>query len=508
MTDVIVPAAPRRSLSFIQNFLVILGSFCLLLGFSLPILLSFDYWIFKDRSAFLNLDYLISKHYRLGVDIAYSYGLLPVLVQHLVCLPFGRSFRPLLACTLIVMVLSAFFWAALLEHLPPQRIWLVAVIALSQILLVINPKLPYSMAVLSILFALLFVLKNRADIALAVAVIGCFSVPSLPLLLAVLISLGISFNWWSSPDRKLSNLLQKLAPGALSYCGLFLFLGLIFSFPSAFATALPLAGAQFYKETHLSNFSAFMMFLHPPGSSLKYYILYYLGSPVSWFVLCSIFLVGLAVRTLVPLARGKPLSAKGMFILFVACMQVVFIFFAYGVRDQHVIYECMLAAATLVGISLLPKEQIRRCALVFYLAVGILGQAGATYKMILSWRTTYPTSTTFGLYADPTQVKEWSEILAKSEHHSTLMLGYATGEHLYYPTLNNPDAWFLLTGLLFPSQKQAILEQIEHSDIVVQDLTSWLEIANQDADVQAALAKMHQTSDTDNFRVWQREGTY
>jgi hypothetical protein len=507
MPDATEPTEVRHGFSFTTNFLVILGSFCLLLALFLPTLLSFDYWIFKDRSAFLNLDYLISKHYRLGVDICYSYGLLPVLVQHLVCLAFGRSFRPLLGCTLLVMVVSAFFWAALLEYLPKGRTWLVAVVALSQILLVINPKLPYSMAVLSILFALLYVIKGRLDSALAVSVIGCFSVPSLPLLLAVLIVCGILANWWQSSERSLKHLTRQLAPGVLLYVGLALLLGMIFSFPSVASTALPLAGADFYKENHLSSFSAFLDFLHPPDNSWKYYILYYLGSSVTWFTLCSIFLAGMAVRIVAPLAKGKPLQPREMFVLFGAILQVVFVCFAYGVRDQHIIYECVLAAATMVGISLLPGERIRRAALIVYLGVGVLGQAGAMYKTMVSWRESAPSPDAFGLFAYPDQMREWSDILAMSQHHRTLMLGYATGEHLYYPTVENPDAWFLMKGLIFPSQKQAILGEIRAADIVVEDRTSWYQISGKDADIKAELAKMHMTHSTANFGVWQRDGT-
>lgn len=499
-------AAPSRSSGFAANCLIILGCFCLLLMASLPTLLSFDLWIFKDRSSFLNLDYLFfDRHYRLGVDICYSYGLLPVLLQHLVCIPFGRSFKPMIGCTVIAMVLSAIFWAALLEHLPRQRRWLFAVAALSQIILLVNPNWPYSLVVLSVEFALLFVLKDRLDIALAISAVGCFCVPSLPIVLAILIGFVIVLNWMLSPGRRLDRLAALFAPAVLVYASLATILGLVFGFKSLAATALPLAGARYYQTSGYGSFGAFLSFLHPPGYSLKYYIAYYIGSQVTWFVLCTLFLFGLAIVTLAALPRGRRLSGPGAVVVLAAILMFVFTVFAYGSRGQHSVYEGFLAAAALVGISMLPQGLLRNASLLLFLATGMLGETGAVYKTYASWRASSPVANYFGLYVDKGFAAELPEIVAISRQHRTLMLSYATGQHLYYPTIEDPDAWFLLPGLLFPSQKQAIVDQINHADIVVEDLTSPPELVDQDADIQAALAAMRPGRQMTYFRVWQRE---
>ncbi len=183
------------------QFSVILAAFFLVFALSWPIVFSFDLWVLKDRGSFLNLDYLLAKHFRLAVDTYYSYGLLPVLIQHLLFVEFGRGYWPLLGFTVISLVLMAAFWARLLRYMPPRKIWLVTIVALSPTLILVNPILPYCLVQLSMLFALLFVLEDRLDIALAISAVGCLSVPSLPLVLTALLLLLIVINWWVSTDR-------------------------------------------------------------------------------------------------------------------------------------------------------------------------------------------------------------------------------------------------------------------------------------------------------------------
>jgi hypothetical protein len=503
--DTTTPTLPRVRFRFATNFAAILGGFFLLVLASLPIFLSFDLWLFEDRASFLHLDELVAKHHRLGVDVFYSYGLLPVLLQHLVFVPFGRSFRPMIGCTLLVLVLNALFWAALLEYLPAQRRWLLAVVALSQIILAVNPVWPYSLAVLSMMFALLFVLKNRLDIAFAISAIGCFCVPSLTLVLTGLIFLLIVADWWLAPGRSFASLAALLLPGVLTYSAFAVLLGFIYGLPSLVATALPLSGARFYKEIGYTGFEAFLTFLHPAGYSLKYYIAYYIGSSVTWFCLCSLFLFGLTIYLIRSVLKGNRPTAAANFVILYSIVQFIFIFVVYGSRGQHGIYEGLLASATLVGISVLPQARQRNIALILFLAAGTLGETGAVYKAITAWRTTARSPESFGLYADPGFMKELSEVVQLSQHHRTLMLGYATGISNYYPSLEEPDAWFLQRGQLFPAQKQAIVDQINHADAVVEVLTSQSEAVNGDPNIQAALNNMEPTSPKIDFRIRMRK---
>ncbi len=492
------PANTRR-LSFAYNYVVVLASFCLFTLISWPILLSFDLWIFEDRNSFLHLDELLTKHHQLGVDIFYSYGLLPVFLQHLLFLVFGRSFKPMIGCTLVVLALNALFWAALLERLPPQRRWLASVALLSPIVLVVNPNWPYSLAVLSIMFALIFVLESRLDIAHAISAIGCFCVPSLTLLLFVLIGFTIAGGWVRSPARRARHLAAMLAPGVLTYAGLAVALACIFGYAPLAATAIPLNGSRFYKEAGYSGLGAFLTFFHPAGYGTKYYIAYYAASPVTWFVLCSLFLFAYTAACLPSLIKRIPLAPPATFVVLYSVLQFAFVFFIYGARGQHVLYEGLIAAATLVGISNLPRS--RTLALALFVVVGVAGETGTVYKAVAAWRTTAPSPVTFGLYADPGLARELAEIVEESRSRKTLVLGYATGIHNYYPTLEDPEAWVMQRGQLFPEQKKAITAQIEQADAVVEVLASQSPAVNSDPQFQAALNAMQLDRPRTYFRV-------
>ena len=437
------------------------------------------------------MDYLaFTRHYRIGVDICYSYGLLPILLQHIVFWFTGPSFRPMIGCTVLVLVLTAIYFACLLEHLPAGRLWLVALVALSPTLLIVNPNWPYSVAVLSMLFAILFVLKDRLDIALAISTIGCFCVPSLPLVLTILLAFCIIFNWWKAQGRSFSTLVARLAPGAIVYAALAVLLGTVFGFRSLAATAIPLTGATYYKQSGLGGLGAFIDFLHPAGHSMKYYVAYYLGSPVTWFVLCTLFIFGLSLCVLFFVLRGRALDPSSTLIVVYSVVQAAFITVAYGTHGQHVLYDGLLASTALVGIASIPKTKMRNTALLVFILSGILAESSGAYKTLDAWRSTAPGPGTFGLYAGVGLAKDWSDVVQVSQHRKTLVLAYATGQHIYYPTIEEPDAWFMIPGLIYPAQENAILEQIRNADIVVEDGTSPSPIVTDK--IRSALAAMHE----------------
>jgi len=500
MPEAVSPVSVRGRYSLRTNFLVVLTSFCLFTLISWPNLLSFDLWIFKDRSSFLNLDYLVfTRHLRIGVDFYYSYGLLPVLLQHIALIPFGRGFRPLIGCTVLALIFYALFWALLLEHLPRQRRWLFAIVLLSPIVYSVNPNLPYALALLSMLFALLFVLREQMAAALAVSAVGCLCVPSLTLVLTCQLALYIVFDWWRRPRRTLSLLAGRLGPGLATYAALALLLGFVFGFASLAATALPLAGARHYRASGYGSPAAFLAFVHPEGYSTRYYIAYYIGSTVTWFVLCTLFVVGAAIFPIKAALRGKPVRPAGMVTVLVAILLIVFIFFAYGPRGEHAVYEGVLAAATLVALSAIAPPRRRTLAFLIFLGVGVLAEANGIYKSIAPWRTTAPGPKTLGLYAGAGIADNWSRVLELSRHHRTFLLAYATGQHIYYPTIEGPDTWFALPGLLFPRQESEILGQIRNADIVVEDLTSPPAATTRDIDRE--LSKMRVIHADGPFRI-------
>jgi hypothetical protein len=485
------------------SFWVILACFIVLVIASLPIVLSFDLWVMGDKSSFLNLDFLLAKHYRLGVDACYSYGLLPVLIQHWLFLVFGRGYKPMLGCSVIVFGFTAYFWSLLRRMLPNRGLWLFAIAVLSPLILLVNPNLAYSIVILSMLYSLWLVLVGRLEAAMAVSSIGCFGVPSLPLLLTAMLGASMVLDSWLTGRRRPLQVVRRLVPGVLTYSVLFVILAAFFGFRSMAATFLPTNGIRFYRSTGWFGLDACLQFLHPSGYSTKYYLAYYVFSPVTWFVLSYLLLAYFGIHSVAVIVRTRRIEPAGLFLALSAALLFVFFFFAFGGRGQQEIYQPILVAGTLIAIARLPVRHRGRVLFAF-LALGILGEVGQAYKTLVAWRTTRPEPNSFGLYVDPVFASELAQVVESSRTHNLLLFSYATGEHAYYPTIQSPEIWFLQPGLMFPSDRQRVLSQIDHADIVVEDLTRFHFFQDYDPDVRPRLSAMCMVSETANFRIFQR----
>jgi hypothetical protein len=492
-------SAPLRGPLFI--FLI---AFFGLFFLSWPTVLSLDLWVFKDRGSFLNLDALLARHLRLGVDTYYSYGLLPVWIQHLLFRVFGAGYVPLLGCTIIIIALMAIFWALMLRHLPPERIWLLAILALCPIVIWVNPNFPYSLVQLSMLFALWLILEKRLAAALAVSMVGCLSVPSLTLVLSFLLVLLIIVNWWTESDRKVGTLTRQIAPGVLTYLFGTLILASAFSVPSYIASALPLLGMQFYKAVHYGTIGALLEFLHPPGQSVKYLILYYAGTPVTWWTLATLLLFYFGLRSAKSVWSQKKIQPKHAVVLIFAVLQAIFAFHGYGVPGQEIVYSPWLLAAVLVGASQLPNAVFRKGIVLMLAAVGLLGTAAQARRTLLDWKTSVRSADTANLYAHADWARDWSGVLQMSREHKLFLLSYGTGQHHYFPTVESPDVWFVRTGQMFVADKQRVLAQVQDAEIIVEDLGGATSFIDYDPDVQQLLNQMCLTDVSANFQIWRR----
>jgi hypothetical protein len=482
----------------VTNGLPILVIFFGLFVLCWPIVFSFDLWILKDRGCFLNLDYLLDKNLRLGVDTYYSYGLLPVLIQRVLFIIFGRGYEPLLVCTLVYVVLMAVFWTRLLRHMPPERIWLGAIVAISPFLIWVNPNFPYTLVQLSIVFALLCVLERKLDIALAVSVIGCLSVPSLPLVLAGLLVGVIVVDWWLESDRSYRYLVRQLAPGVATYILIASLLVLVFGSQSVSATALPFQGAQFYKIMHFGLFSSFLL---PRSVTFRYY----LANPVFWWVTSTLFLFALAALGIQTMFRRRALDPANTFIMLCATVHAVFAFFAYGSPHQHILYDPVLAAGTLFGISQLPRSGVQKSLVGIFIVLGISGYVGQARNTWLAWRYTQPTTFAPHLYAKPDWSDEWLKIVQLSGDHKVLVLSYGTGAHHYFPSVENADVWTLQFGQLFEADEQRLLSKIQAAEVVVEDVSLGpLEVLYYDKNVQREFQSLCLTESTENYQIWWR----
>ena len=496
--------APAEERRLAAQFGVMLGAFAAIYLLSWPILFSLDLWILKDRSSFLNLDYLIDRHLRLGVDTYYSYGLLPVAIQHWLFALFGRGYWPLVGCAAATMVLMAVFCALLLRYLPRESMWLLAMLAMSRILNPVNPNLPYSLVQLSLLFALLFVLLGRLEISLAISAIGCWSVPSLPLVMAALLAGFLILDWLIKPPRSVGSLLRSLAPGVLAYLALAILLALEFGWRSVLATATPLAGMRFYSRIDFGYGRGLMQFLHPSGYNSRFYIVHSLFTPVSWWVMSTLTLAVFGIFAARRMAVRRVLERRDIAIVLCALIQAVFVCVAYGPPHNHYLFDPILVVGMLLGLSAMGRGVARNLLVTLFLLLGIAGQATLAHAVLQGWKQVKSPTTTANLYADAGWVAEWKKILELSTHQNLLLFSYGTGAHHYFPTIHSPEVWTLQLGQLLPADKARVMEQLDNADVVVLDLTSPTTLVDTDAEIQRHLHSLCLTESTSFFQVWRR----
>jgi hypothetical protein len=493
----------RHAPSKVSELLVILISFLALDLLSWPIFFSYYLWIFADRSNFLNLDYMLAEHLHLGVNAFYQYGLLPVFIQHVLFAVFGRGYWPMIGCTVVVLILMAVFWSLFLRYVSTRWLYLLAVIAVTPFLLWVNPNFPYSLVQLSMLFALLLLLVGRADVALAVSVIGCFSVPSLPLLLTGLIALYIAADWWLNSNRSIPLLFRRFAPGVLTYVLLFAGLSAFFGFKSAVATAFPMLGLKFYYGSGKMDYGDLKTFLHPAGHSLKYYIAYYIVTPTTWWVLSTLVLAVMGTRSLVAMVRSRRPDPRYAVIAFCAALQVFFACFAYKGDGQHIIYDPIVAVGVLLGISFLATPHWQNRLLILFICIGLCAQAAQARATLIAWKDTRRSPITKNLYAEPEYGPQISKILEIAATHKVLMMSNATGVH-YYPAISSPDAWFLMPNQQLPPDVERIVADVRAADVVVEDTTHVPYFTDRNPEVQAELRSMCLTDVTRDFQIWWR----
>jgi hypothetical protein len=494
-------AASRRAW---VDFASILGVFAAIYLVSWPIVFSLDLWILKDRGSFLNLDYLLEKHLRLGVDTFYSYGLLPVAIQHWLFVAFGRGYWPLIGCALVTMVLMAIFWARLRSYLPAGRVWFAVMVAMAWTLNTVNPNLAYSIVQLSLLFSLLFVLMGRLDIAMAAAAAGCWSVPSLTLVMTAFVAFLIVLDWLTHRPRRFAGLVRQLAPGVATYVGLGLLMALEFGWKSVLATATPLAGMSFYKKANYGTGTALMQFLHPWGLGPVRYVVYAVTTPVFWWLFSAVSLTVFGILAIRRMVMRRSLSELDMAIVLSAAIHGIFVCMAYGSAHQHYIFDPILVAGMLLGLSTVPKGSTRTLLIAVFLCLGIAGESTLAYADWKAWKGTKSPTVTANLYADRSWAREWKKILDTSTHANVLLFSYSTGAHQYFPTIHSPETWMLREGLLLPADQLRVLQQMDSADVVVLDLTSPTDLVDTDAEVDAHLNRMCLVESTANFQIWKR----
>ena len=498
--------ADARSTDLIR-FLMLLASMVVMVLASWPTEFSFDLWVFKDRGNFLNFAYLLDRGFRPGVDTYYLYGLLPILLQDLMFDLFGRGAWPIISLHVCHLALMSGALTVIVRHTPKPMLWNLGAIALVPIIIWINPNLSYVLVQVSMLWALAMLLEKRYRLAVVIAAFGCWSVPSMPLVLAALLVLVLFGCWWLEGPRTVKRLIQLGYPGLLAYLGTGAVLTAYFGIDSVLATALPFQGASFYKAVNYGFLSSLKVFLYPgqtetrPNwSALRYFIF----DRATWWVLATVLLTVFGVRGLLTLWRTRQLEPKSLFVMLCAMLQIIFVLVAYGTPPQHIIYDPVLASGALLGLSMLAASRFHNGLITVFFAVTALSHGNQASYTLWLWKTTKPTPESAGFYSAEAFTSAWTEVVTLSKTRPVFLLSYATGVHHYFPTIDTADSWLIQWGQTLPPDRERLLAKLRTAEVVVEDVTGITTIFERDDDIKAELAKLCMFKMNPYFIYWSR----
>jgi len=477
---------------------------------ALPLILDFQNYAFGDPGGFITLDQFVKQGLRLGVDVGYTYGFLPILLQHIDFALFGTGHWQMLGFLFIDIVLIIVFWCLLCRELGESWLNFVVLVGLSGLMAarVSEPLTPaHVLLELSLMFSLYFVLKGNLRLALLLAALGALSVPSLPLALAGLLGLVILWQWWRSPQHHLRGLVTQLAPAAIVYVGTVVLLTAWYGWESVIPSLLPTRGAIHYRAMNYGFFSSAKYggrkFWDPPGGGN--HLTYYLGHTAGIWLLCSFLLIGFGVVAAIQVSRSKTLPARSLFVLLCCLLHLIFVLRGFGGPGSSVYYESVLAAGVFAGFCALTDRRFKIVIASAILVVGVLSQKTETQWELQTWKWTHNSAATAFLFAPQDYEKEWQNILTLAASHNLFLLAYGNGVGHYYPQVHTAESWFLLPGMLGPRENAFVLDKLRTADVVVEVKYGVTDYINSNPEWQAVLAQFPVKVAGKYFRIWMKD---
>jgi hypothetical protein len=472
--------------------------------FSLPWELSFHNFAFMDLGGFQHVDRLIGQGLRPGVDFGYTYGLLPLLIQHLYFAAFGMSHWPTLAMLALYVLSMLVFWALLTREIGQTWVTFGILLGLSEMMIFFvpwPPTLAHMLMKISIAFSLYFMMKQRLSLALSVAALGALAVPSLPIVLTGIIALIIAWEWWQKPGRTLLRLVAQIAPAVAAYGGCVLLMTAFFGWRSVLQSLVPTGGAKLYRAMNFGIFGQGLYFLHPPGANLSYYLL----TPAGMWIVCSGLLVVFGCLAALRIARTSSLTGIPLLVVVCCALHLIFVFAAYGNAFSYELFSFFLAAGIVAGISSLTDRRLKIAVSSLLLIFGLLSQVGEIKDALQLWKTESTSPETAFLYAPNDFQPEWKSVLSMSKNRRVFLLSYGMGVDAYYPEIGTPNSWLLLPGLPLPREDAYVLQQIRAADVVVEETEVTTRYIKNNKEWQAALLDFPVKVSGRYFRIWARD---
>ena len=465
---------------------------------NLPTWLDFPGFAFGDLGASLTIQDLVARGYRPGVDFAHHYGLLPIA--------FGRLWFGLIGPSPLAFYLAmGLFETWMAWNLARVARFRCVGLAGSTLLAVglpffvqsCYPNLAHGLEAALLCQALAEQARGRRGVALALATLAVLAKPSLGLayglvlLSLILISLRGRWSW-----RAVFGF-DALGPALVAGVVTIAVLASLYGVPSVVRTILPMAGMATYRAGGFGFFfGSGRDFWRPKGVGLCYY----LGTVAGFWLAGSLTLAAAALFAIARRLRSREIDP---FLVTCAAVHAIFVFELFGHSNTWVYGSYVLGA----GLAVLPTigRNWRRWTWIL-IGLAMLGWRTPLNAPVSHWRTQIRSPETAGLWCDPRERDEWSEVrsMLKGQDQVAVLATSGCSERLY-PDFTPAEGVFHVPGLENEPEVARKARQLAASNWVVvpkylgnERLTRWPNFA-------AALSQFDVVHDGTYYRIYRRQ---
>ena len=456
-------ASERRL--FLVYFAVFAIEILLLSLADLPESMSFRQFAFCDHGSNLSIQYLISHGYRPGIDFSYPYGLLPLLFGQLWLGAFG--FTPaayqaaMTVCDLLIVLAFARIAAGL-----RLGAFGIALMLVGMLFAVPRSYINFAHALEATLicYGLAEQARGNRPGALAFSSAAVLAKPSMGYFYSLLLLILIATELRGRAADRLRAWARALAPAAIVFTGLLLLLALDFGIAPLLHTVFPITGAANYRLHHFGFFTGAGRLFWQGDPTQGW--LYYLRSPVGFWIFLTLYLIVAAIATLRDAFAEAifKLPARRELIVTCAVLHVAFVTLFFGNQWTWIYYPYLLVIGVAAAVDMAPVY--RRFA-VPLLLVGAISLISPLHAFEKEWATRERSAATVGLWAQPQVFDEWTHVLGLVRGHRATAFYRLGGVQTLFPQLGPPVTTFLHRGLATHAEMQRKLAQLGQAQMVI-----------------------------------------
>ena len=423
-----------------------------------PRLYNFDRFAFWDWGAYLVAHYLTQQGKLPVTDFGWQYGLLPLLLQELWfhVLPAGPASFLILSfpCALVTTLAIGRFanqesrasgYALVIASLP-------FVVGFGDLSHYLEPTL------LSV--GLLLQAQRKRERSLAFATAACFTKPSMGYLYGLIVLSLIVADLKRQGRLKVTSLASALAPAAGTGLVLTVLLVAAFGWIPLISSLLPLTGARNYRLLHY-GLGALLKLIDLPGLRLGYYI----GTPVT-FLVCATLYITASVAVVGWRALRDKTHAPGNYEIVFTCtlLHLGFLGFFYGSPASWFNYVYILVMGVVATDA---WTRINSRIVTGLCVIATIANYSVFAASVEAWKTMQRSPVTAGLYASPSESKEWNYVASMVSKDKPVLYTWAGGAEVLFPWLPKPLGAFIEPGEATDSEIQHKVEQLRSAKTII-----------------------------------------